>query len=240
MSIRHTLKKAESGFKRLGRWLWEVIVWLGQLSIGRIAVFGPTNLFAVFSVVIALWLLVSFTKTCLEQEIRFGGLVLQIFGSFTVARKLWVVTGQFQLPSTSVWQWLKRFPTFPRHRVIAGTGAALGGAVSGSARMRLSPSPQMPLDQKVEFLTKQYAELFDEVGRLDQKVKQDARDSSAALQAESAKREKADKKYEEQLREAVVGHLDLDYAGVLYFVLGTIAGTASGDISRLLGAATCG
>jgi hypothetical protein len=56
---------------------------------------------------------------------------------------------------------------------------------------------------------------------------------------ERAERDEANKRLKEQLAEAVVGHLDLDYAGVLYFVLGTIAATASGELAKWLGAAPC-
>ena len=110
----------------------------------------------------------------------------------------------------------------------------------GSGRGRVSPGPATPLDRRVRTSwNSEYASLFDEVGRLDQEVKTKAREFSEKLKVESAEREKADKRCEEQLQEAIVGQVHLDYAGVAYFVLGTIAGTASSDIARWLGAAQC-
>ena len=67
---------------------------------------------------------------------------------------------------------------------------------------------------KVALLEQQYAELFDEVGRLDQEVKKNAQEILEAVRAEIAERQKAEKRLREQLEEAVVGHLELDLAGV--------------------------
>ena len=77
------------------------------------------------------------------------------------------------------------------------------------------------------------------IGRLDQEVKKNAQEILEAVRAEIAERQKAEKRLREQLEEAVVGHLELDLAGVLYFILGTIGATASTEIARWLGAAPC-
>jgi hypothetical protein len=236
MSIKEPLKKAGNWFKRLGSWLSsDVVVWLGQLRILGIAVFGRTNLLVVCFVVIVPLLLGS----CLEQKVRLAGLVLQLSGFATIALKLRSAQHQFQLPTTNIWLWLKQFPRFPSsHVFLSAAGTALATS-SASARMRVSAGPATPLNRRVELLEQKYAELFDEVGRLDQEVKANAREISEALKAESDERQKADRRHDEQLQEAIAGHLHLDWAGVWYFVLGTIAGTASGELARWLGAAPC-
>ena len=89
-------------------------------------------------------------------------------------------------------------------------------------------------------MERQYAGLFDEVGRMGQEIKNNAGEFSEALKAESAERQKADQKNETQLRKAVVGNLHLDYAGVIYFMCGTIASSASGEIAKWLGVPPCG
>jgi hypothetical protein len=62
---------------------------------------------------------------------------------------------------------------------------------------------------------------------------------SCKLQAEASTREASDKRVEGQLRETAVGTLPFDLWGVLFFVLGTIAGTASPEIAAALGTALC-
>jgi hypothetical protein len=90
------------------------------------------------------------------------------------------------------------------------------------------------LPERVVWLEKQFDKLFDEVGheagRLDQVIKKNEKQSEA-LMFERAEREKADEKHEEQLREAEVGNLHLEWAGVGFIVLGTILGTASSEIA---------
>ena len=88
-------------------------------------------------------------------------------------------------------------------------------------------------------LAQNYARLDDEVGKLDREMKNIAREFSGRLESERAAREKADMRNDQQLKEAVVGRIHLDLAGVLYLVLGILAGTASLEFARLLGAAPC-
>ena len=73
-----------------------------------------------------------------------------------------------------------------------------------------------------------------------QEFEKKAGEFSEALKAERAERQKADQKNETELREAVVGNLHLDYAGVGYFIFGTIASTAADEIAKRLAAALCG
>jgi len=239
VSIKEVLK-AGNWFNRLRRWRSDVIVWFGQLRILGIAVFGPTNLLAMVAAGVMFWLVLSDPKSCLERAIRLTGLVFQLCGVFTVVLKLRAAQHQFQLPTTNIWQWLKQFPRFPsQHVALNARGGSYGGPLFSAARLRVSPGPGSPLDQRVTLLEQQYASLFDEVGGLVRDTKESAEKFSEALRVERAERETADKKHEERLQEAVVGHVHLDYAGVAYFVLGTIAGTASSDIARWLGAASC-
>jgi hypothetical protein len=49
----------------------------------------------------------------------------------------------------------------------------------------------------------------------------------------------ADKEIKEQLRETAVGSIHLDVWGVLFVMLGIIAGTASPEIAALVRAAWC-
>ena len=66
--------------------------------------------------------------------------------------------------------------------------------------MRVASGPTTPLDQKVARLEQQYAELFDEVGRLDHEVKKNAQEIFEAVRAEIAERQKAEKNSETSYR----------------------------------------
>jgi hypothetical protein len=70
-------------------------------------------------------------------------------------------------------------------------------------------------------------------------VKRRSDELTGKLHAEATAREAADKKIEEQLQETAIGSLHLDVWGVLFVMLGIIAGTASPEIAVLVGAAWC-
>lgn len=235
MSIREEGKKALRWLKRLGRWLLNVIYWLWR------SIVVLRDLFAVLFVFALVFFFFDLCHERLEQGIRFIGMGFQIWGFVTVLKKLSAAKRQFQLPTMlkRIGQYLKQFPLFrPRHQILSATGMAVGVSF-GAARLREVAGPTTPLNQRVELLERQYAELFDEVGRMGQEIKTNVGELSGALKAESAERQKADQKNETQLREAVVGNLQLDYAGVVYFAFGTIAGTASGEIAKWLGVPPC-
>jgi hypothetical protein len=204
-----------------------------------VAFFELTNLTVILFVAFVFLLLVHF-EFCREQQIRVIGLVLQLGGIFTVVRKLRATQDQFQLQTTSIWQWLKGFPQFPSAHVnLHASDFSVGGPVFSDARIRTSPGPATPLEQRVALLEQQFAGLFDEVWRAVGEIKANADKLSDSIGVERAERAKTDKRHELQLQQAVAGNLDLDYAGVLYFVLGTIASTASNEIARWLGASPC-
>ncbi len=95
------------------------------------------------------------------------------------------------------------------------------------------------MEQRVAMLEDIYARLFYEVGGLGNEVTRRIDELSSNLRAEVAAREAGDNRVEEQLIETAVGSLHLDLWGVLFFVLGIVAGTASPEIAAALGAASC-
>ena len=88
-------------------------------------------------------------------------------------------------------------------------------------------------------LEKQYAELFDEVGRLAGETKNRDDQLSHAIDEEKGQRQKADIEIKEQLKRAVAQGLPLGRVGAVFFFLGIIAGTASPEIAKLFGADAC-
>ncbi|HKN22613.1 MAG TPA: hypothetical protein VJX73_14410 [Terracidiphilus sp.] len=59
------------------------------------------------------------------------------------------------------------------------------------------------------------------------------------LHAEATARDAADKRIEDRLKEMAVGSFHLDVWGVLFVMLGIVAGTLSQEIAAALGAASC-
>jgi hypothetical protein len=97
----------------------------------------------------------------------------------------------------------------------------------------------MPLDQRVSLLEDQYSRLFDEVGSLASETTTRIREVENSLKSEASDRQRADEDIRGQLRLAVAAGLPLARVGVLFFTIGILAGTASPELAKLLGAASC-
>jgi hypothetical protein len=82
-------------------------------------------------------------------------------------------------------------------------------------------------------LEDQYSHLFDEVGSLASETKTRIQEVENSLKAESSERKRADENTREQLRQAVAAGLPLARVGVLFFVVGILAGTASPELAKL-------
>ena len=85
-----------------------------------------------------------------------------------------------------------------------------------------------------------HTKLFDEVGSLGNEAKRRSDELSGKLNAEAGAREVADKEIREQLKETAIGSFHLDVWGVLFVMLGIVAGTASQEIAGWIGAGSCG
>jgi hypothetical protein len=213
--------------KRLFWWLLVIVRWLWEGKRFWLPVLAP----------VLVWALVVAVTPCVERQVRLTGMLLQLLGVITIAMRLRATQRQF--PGQTLARWFQRRPRFRVQNTITGAAGASLGMATASARGRVSPGPQATLEQRVAMLEDSYTRLFDEVGNLGSEVRRRTDESSSNLRAETAFREAGDKRVEEQLMETAVGGLHLDFWGVLFFILGIIAGTASPEIAAALGAAPC-
>ncbi len=189
-------------------------------------------------VAVAICVLVAAAWPCVEQKVRLAGMVLQLFGVSMIVLRLHAAQRQF--PGQTLTRWLQRRPPFMgQNRVISPAAGTLTLSATGKAQVRVSPGSQATLEQRLAMLEDSYTKLFDEVGGLEIEITRRSEELSNKLHAEVAAREANNKRIEEQLKETAVGSLHLDAWGVLFFILGIFAGTASPEIAAALGAASC-
>jgi len=205
-----------------GRWIWEV-----------------NRFWAPFLVALVICASVAVIWRCpVEREVRLTGMVLQLLGLITIVLRLRAAQQQF--PEQMLKHWWQRRPRFKaQNTVIIAALMANDSADTASFRARVTPGPQATLEQRLAMLEDSYTKLFDEVGGFGYEVKRRTDELSGKLQDELTAREAADKRIDEQLREEAVGSLHLDLWGVLFFILGIIAGTASPEIAAWIGAGLC-
>jgi hypothetical protein len=217
--------------KRTARYISNVALWL----------YKAKPLIAMLSGIVVVVLFVAFAS-CLERQLRLSGMGLQLLGVSLVAFGLWETRQAFEDQPTifgKINHWWSRRPTFgPTNITIEAAGASFGMSF-GSARMRVSPGPNTPLDQRVAMLEQQYVSLSDEVGALADETKTKISELKNSLAEESTARQKADVQVREQLRQAVAEGIPLASVGVIAFLMGITAGTASSEIASFFGAASC-
>lgn len=173
-----------------------------------------------------------------EAKIRGIGTILQLAGIVTVLLGLRGTSRLFK--RHSMWQtfmlMLERLPRFGQRQTISGSATLVEGDDFLSARARVGPIPNAPLDTRIGDLEQRHAELFDEVGKLGDDLKRSKEDIAATISKESVEREHADTEIQNRLELAVAGNLKLDYVGVFYFIFGTILGGLSQEFAKMLAA----
>ena len=215
--------------KRLLWWLRATAWWVWEAN----PFWGP------FIVAVVICLLVAVVSRCpVEREVRLMGMFLQLLGVVTIVMRLRAAQRQF--PGQELKGWWVRRPQFRVRSTVVSVAGTVMSMTTVRAEARVSLGPQATLEQRLAMLEESHTKLADKVGDLGKEVKRQADDLSSKLTAETASREAGDKRIEEQVREAAVGSLHLDVWGVLFFLFGIIAGTASQEIAAWIGAGSCG
>jgi hypothetical protein len=174
-----------------------------------------------------------------EAKVRLVGMYVQLGGIIAVVSKLMEARRLF--PSrTRFWQrfvWLSNW-LFPPPPIEASLSATEEGD-RASMRGRVSPSADTPLSGRVELLEQYYANLYDEVGRVQERIEKSDQRFSDELHTERAARERADSEIKQALEKATVGSLPLDYLGVVAVIVGTFLQGASKEIAHRIGELPC-
>jgi hypothetical protein len=217
--------------------------WVTKYIFDLITWFRRTQpLIAILAAVVLVAVLCILSASCLERQIRFSGWGLQLLGVILAGVALRDTRLAFDDQPTT-WQAIKRWwsgrpPFGPQHHVLQAESLMVGIS-GGSARARVSPGPNTPLEQRVTMLERQYAGLFDEVGTLTAETKGEIEKISAELKAERNERQQSDNALVEQLKRAVAQGIPLGRVGIICFLIGITAGTISSEIASIFGAGAC-
>jgi hypothetical protein len=224
--------------KRLCWWVPATARWIPEL-IGFFAPYvAPVLLFFLLCVVVRLFWPCHAQQAIREQAVRWIGGGFQLVGVITIVLKL--RGAQRQFPQHTLKRILERRPRFRQQNVVVSAAGTSMSMASGSMRARVVAGPLATLAQRVAILEDSHTKLFDEVGSLGNEVNRRSDELSGKLNAEAGAREVADKEIKEQLKETAIGSFHLDVWGVLFVMLGIVAGTASQEIAGWIGAGSCG
>lgn len=223
LGIREFLTRTARFIKQVVRWLCTppIIAILASLLV----------VIATFSV-----------SACLERSIRLSGMCLQLLGVVLTGCGLRDTRRAFEDQPTLMGHlrnWRAKRPRFAReHHELQTEGVSLSVSV-GSARLKIAPGPNTPLDERVSLLERQYSSLSDEITNLASATKAEAKKLSDRIDSEKNQRQSSVVELRKQLKKAVAEGIPLASVGVAFFLLGISAGTASIEISKSLGGAVC-
>lgn len=208
--------------RRFGRWLF-VEPWPFHLAVG-----GVGGCIALGSL---------FTGEP-EAQVRWSGLLLQIFGLGTVAFGLHHTRKLFNQPS--VWdrvrEWITKLPTFfrpPRHQDLqAGlAGSSTDGAEATAVQ---TPAKDSTLEDRVEILEQELEALRSRHRKDLQQVTAKVNQLQQSQRDERRKRIQSYSALDERLESLAVGGLRLDTVGLTWLVVGVALATVPGEAASLL------
>ena len=217
-------------FSRLRSWTSQVVLWIARgLQYTILYVLLAAILFAIvyFDVAIA---------NCKEQDIRLVGLLLQVVGFTIVVLQLVTRRRLFRKPSlvARLAAYLKRFPSLSAKTVIIGghVGAVVG---TTAARLRVKSGAETSLEQRMEILESEVEELIENLRKVSSALSDHKAECGRSFDEVRQEMTAANSRLEELIDEAVVGRIELEWIGVLYFIVGISLATASSEVSTYLG-----
>jgi hypothetical protein len=220
-------EKATSFLQALRNWIFRMRLWLWEARYAW--------LFLTLCITVAV--VVLHALGCTERQIRWTGMLFQLFGVVTIAWDLRHKGKLFDKPHAfaAALNWFKRFPPFRLPAVNASANQVTVLPIV-SARGRTGPPPGASIEQRVARLESHYDALYDEVGALETSSRRAERELRETLQTESGARGAADEQLTARLDAAVAGGLQLERLGVVFFLIGIFLGTSSPEIAAAFGA----
>jgi hypothetical protein len=130
-----------------------------------------------------------------------------------------------------------RFPEWPgQNKTVAISGVAamsFAGSLGTLTGTAAPPGNAAPLDQRVAHLEAQLANLQKDYNGLVDEVRRQADAAKAAVDAERRARDAAAQELESKVRELGAGGIQVEFAGVLWLLLGATLATVPGEIVYL-------
>lgn len=174
---------------------------------------------------------------CKEQDVRWIGLLFQVVGFTIVIMQLDTRRKLFKKPSifSKIENYWRSFPS-PFFRTISNSGHGIGGvAGSVSVSLRVRPAGNGTLERRIEFLESEIEDLKRQMQETDRYLREYRAESEKSLDEVREQMREGDNRLERLIDKAFVGGINLEWVGILYFIVGVVLATASSDISLYLG-----
>jgi hypothetical protein len=208
-----------SWFKRLQSWILKAkFLWL-----------------TIIVLIICVW--IALFPEVAECRIRLAGLILQMFGIFTVFKGMIDLRKTFNQPSLSsiATRWLRSFPKFrpPKTTMHLTVQSAKHALTASLVRPKHRAGLNATVEDRIRVLESSIDTLELRVDNLQQQIDQVNREGNQGLVTERDIRERDIAELKESLETVETGGVFLSLIGLLWLSIGLIMSTASVEISRL-------
>ena len=216
--------------RRFRTWVRQIVTWAAR---------GFKNAIPYALLVIILFGIVYLDDSvanCKERDIRWVGLLLQIAGFTIVVLQLDTRRRLFRKPSffSRIRDYWKSFPS-PFVKTVNISMHASAGAPSMSVTLRTKPGPNTTLERRIEILESEIEKLRQHLRKTDRTLSDYKAESKRSFDEVREEVSSGDNKLEQLMDEAIVGGINLEWVGVVYFITGIFLATAASDISVHLG-----
>jgi hypothetical protein len=193
-----------------------------------------------------LWLALGLIVTALvvalrpntpEPVIRITGLILQLFGIYTIIWGISETRKLFEHPSfaAKTKSWFERFPLRQRDiNVVSGVASFVTIGCKASGYSTSDPGPNPTIEKRLVALERNISRIHDRISDNEKEVDDEFRKTAEALKNEEQTRQTEDNSIHKKLETTGTGGVHISAIGASCLFVGVILSTASVEIAKFL------
>lgn len=182
--------------------------------------------------------LVSADPTWEQRSVKFSGVLLQFAGLWSVV--LGLSRSREMFGERGLWRWFRlmwtlfsRIFRLPREHYVEMDLTLPALIASGHATMSKAERGHT-LEDRVTTLEKELERVSSQIDEIKRSVSEAKNKQTETIRNETKERRRGDREIRSQMKEAVIGGIHLEAAGVAYIALGIVLTTFPNGIASLL------
>ena len=225
------MNTSSNKWKGLRTWIRQVATWTGR---------GLKTVFPYASLVIVICGIMYFDSsltTSKEQDIRWFGLLFQIIGFAIVLRQLNARLRLFRRPSflSRIKKYFASFPSPYGKAISVSASSVMVEFGVSSAELSLGLSPDITLEQRVDILAREIENLTQRLRKTESSLGNHKVESKRSFDEVHENISSKHNELRKLVDEAIIAGINLEWVGIVYFIVGICLATTSSDISAYLG-----
>ena len=212
-------------------WARQVVIW---------AIRGLRNSFPYLFIIIVIFSIVYLDDSITngkEQDIRWNGLLLQIIGFVIVLRQLNARLRLFRKPSflLRMKDFFEDFPSIHNKIFNVSVDPITLTVNISKPEVNIDLDSDAPVEKRIKVLEGEIRNVKQRLRETETSLSNHKAESKGALVEVRQQIDSSHNEIKQLMDEAVVGGINLEWVGIVYFILGIVLATTSPEISYYLG-----